>query len=169
MLCHLTDKFLVCLLLGIKLLECLLVLFPGEFVLLFEVLDLVFTLLQLALQGASYLAFRGQFVVCQLFGCFQDKNQRIGGEHILLGEHLGVGEHISLLFHILDIELIGGNGKRKHAVGLREHRISSLNLNSGPGNAFARDNGSVTAFTPLGLDIALLGLGCRTKRQQHTE
>ena len=169
MLCHLTDEFLVSLLLGIKLLERLLILFSGEFVLLFEVLNLVFTLLQLALQGAAYLALRGQFVICQLFGRFQDKNQGIGGVHILLGEHLGVGQHISLLFHILDVKLIGRNRKRKHAVGLREHRISSLDLNSGPDNAFARDNGSVTAFTPLGLDIALLGLRCRAKRQQHTE
>ena len=162
MLCHLTDKFLVCLLLGIELLERLLVFLAGEFVLFLEVLDFVFTLLQLALQCAAYLALRCQFIVCQLFGCLQNKDQRIGRVDILLSEHLGVGQHISLFFHVLDIEFIGGNREWKHAVGLREHRISSLDLNSGPDNALARDNGAVTAFTPLGLDIALLGLGYRT-------
>ena len=158
MLCHFTDELLVGLLLGIKLLESLLILFSGDFVLLFQVLNLVFTLLELALQGAAYLPFRGQFVVSQLLRSFQDQDQGISGVNILLGEHLGVGQHISLLFHILDVKLIGGNREREHAVGLRKHRVSSLDLNSGPDNAFARDNGSVTAFTPLGLDIALLGL-----------
>ena len=88
---HLADEFLVSLLLCIELLQCLLVLLPGDFVLLLEVLDLVLALLELPLQRAAYLALAGQLVVGLLFGGFQHENQRIGREHILLGKHLGVG------------------------------------------------------------------------------
>ena len=54
---HLTDQFLIGFLLGVQLLQGLLVLLACDFVLLLEVLDLVFALLQLPLQGATDFAF----------------------------------------------------------------------------------------------------------------
>ena len=168
-LSHLADEFFVGLLLGIELLERLLILLAGDFVLLLEVLNLILTLLQLALQGAANLAFRCQFVVGLLFGSLEHQNQRIGGIDILFGQHLGVGHDISLLLHALDIEPVGGNREREHAVGLRDHGIGTLDHDSRTGDALARHNGAVGALASLGLDISLLGLCRRTQRQHHAE